>query len=674
MRVSVRAGAVPGIYPITVTGTGGDGRKRSCVYTISVGEQVFQNFEPGNGTPAGYFYNVYYTVPAFDSATAMGSRSLSVRAMAGAGGAHGGTVGVNAASPLAWVNLQNVSLLSAWVYDNVGNNTAELILKDRHGNAVSYGYSERKSVKGRWTRLTWDLTQARPGVDRSCIVSVEIYEWWDGQYYFDNISFFSTSGFRVFAYPPTGSLARGGSTSVTIGVELAGQYGENVGLRCENVPEGVTVELSRAYGRPNFASTMSIAVGENVGSGIYPITVVGEGDDGTVRTCIYTLAVGEITFQDFEVNNGTPGAYYYDVWQSSPGLDQNTVHGGSRSLRMVAGRGGGTVGIRAASPSGYMDLSRAKTISVWVYDTQGNNTVQLRLRDADGDGGSGADGRYMWSSVSSVQNQWTRITWDLSGYPSVPKLDMDRIASIELYEWNQGTYYFDDLKFVEGETENLENLEAGGRETGDRRGGAVLSFADGPHMEMPVLVMDPGAPQATGKDAYRSSGSLTSSVFDAGTTVCWGTVSWDASVPPSTSLRVYVRAGELNDPIVGWTSWKECGNGEDLPFRGRYIQYRIVLTSGDGRETPVFRGVRINYSIQEPPQYWILIAAMIVAAILIILIWCWRRGYLKKRHGREGRDLKRSNRPRIRSPEQTKISSDCRLRSLAVELKIWQKI
>jgi hypothetical protein len=40
------------------------------------------------------------------------------------------------------------------------------------------------------------------------------------------------------------------------------------------------------------------------------------------------------------------------------------------------------------------------------------------------------------------------ITWDLTQYPAVPNLDKDRIASVELYEWNEGTYYFDDLNFA----------------------------------------------------------------------------------------------------------------------------------------------------------------------------------------------------------------------------------
>ncbi|GEM_PF-5036601 len=159
-------------------------------------------------------------------------------------------------------------------------------------------------------------------------------------------------------------------------------------------------------------------------------------------------APSEVMFQDFEEGNGTPGAYFWDVWQGSSMFEASTVHGGERSVRMTAGENGGTIAIAAAFPSGYVDMSNATSFSIWVYDTVGNNTVQLRLKDADGDGGSGEDGYYLWSSDSSVQDQWTKITWDLSLYPSVPNLDWDRISSIELFEHHSGTYYFDDSNFV----------------------------------------------------------------------------------------------------------------------------------------------------------------------------------------------------------------------------------
>jgi len=87
------------------------------------------------------------------------------------------------------------------------------------------------------------------------------------------------------------------------------------------------------------------------------------------------------------------------------------------------------------SSSEPIDLSSATTLSVWVYDTQGNNTVELRLRDYND-----ALSNNVWSEMQAEQNQWTEITWSLSDFAGV---DLSQIKNIELYEWWDGVYYFD---------------------------------------------------------------------------------------------------------------------------------------------------------------------------------------------------------------------------------------
>lgn len=188
---------------------------------------------------------------------------------------------------------------------------------------------------------------------------------------------------------------------------------------------------------------------EAIANLLNPIAIVG------VASNTIPVEVTNNIYQNFEPNNGTPGSYFQDVYQSSPAFETAIVHSGTRSLKISAASSGSTVGILAANSSGYIDLSTAKSLSVWAYDTQGNNTVQLRLKDADGDGGSGNDGNCLWSDTSAVQNQWTKITFDLNRYPDVANLDLNRISKIELYEWNQGVYYFDDLEFTINETKVL---------------------------------------------------------------------------------------------------------------------------------------------------------------------------------------------------------------------------
>ena len=140
-----------------------------------------------------------------------------------------------------------------------------------------------------------------------------------------------------------------------------------------------------------------------------------------------------IPFQNFEANNGTPGSYFWNVWDSQPALSTTQVFRGGQSLVTQ----GHTVGINPSS-SGTVDLSGARSFLVWVYDTQGNNSVELRLRD------SSSNSQTVWSTMSSVQNTWTLISWPLSSFNQV---DLAHTQNAELYEWNQGTYYFDEIGY-----------------------------------------------------------------------------------------------------------------------------------------------------------------------------------------------------------------------------------
>ena len=148
-----------------------------------------------------------------------------------------------------------------------------------------------------------------------------------------------------------------------------------------------------------------------------------------------------VSFQNFEPDNGTPGDYFADIWFGTCVFEYTIAHEGSRSVRCHAhdeadgdpGDHGGTVGIYPSS-SEPVDLSSGTTISVWVYDTQDNNTVELRLCDDNGYSNA------VWSEEQSFQHKWTRITWPLSAFAGV---DKSQIRHIRIYEWNDGIYYFD---------------------------------------------------------------------------------------------------------------------------------------------------------------------------------------------------------------------------------------
>ncbi|MDP3787608.1 MAG: hypothetical protein Q8R05_08735, partial [Candidatus Omnitrophota bacterium] len=151
-----------------------------------------------------------------------------------------------------------------------------------------------------------------------------------------------------------------------------------------------------------------------------------------VKTQILNL---HTSIQGFENYNGTAGLYFWDVWDSQPAFAYlpSPTHSGRRSLSTQ----GRTVGIYPQG--GTMDLSGASHVGVWIYDTAGSDTVELRLRDS-----SGAS-QPVWSVMPAVWNQWTLILWPLSSFTSVDKRS---IQNLEIYLRREGRYYFDDLFFT----------------------------------------------------------------------------------------------------------------------------------------------------------------------------------------------------------------------------------
>jgi hypothetical protein len=92
-------------------------------------------------------------------------------------------------------------------------------------------------------------------------------------------------------------------------------------------------------------------------------------------------------------------------------------------------------------------------------------------------------------------------------------------------------------------------------------------------------------------------GVLTSSVFNANRAVVQSAMSYSASTPTDTLVKVEARAGNTATPDGTWTSWAECKNGlipSDLDIY-QYMQYRIYLFSLDLVSKPVFRDITFNF-------------------------------------------------------------------------------
>ncbi len=167
--------------------------------------------------------------------------------------------------------------------------------------------------------------------------------------------------------------------------------------------------------------------------------------------------------QFYEANNGT---YYFDdvgfyrqeqkedvtdyswsIYLSTPTFETSTIHNGTRALKAT---GGGTVGVNLVNyTSAGIDISARQNLYVFVYDTVGNNSVELRLTDVNG--GTKA----LWSNGAASQNEWSFVTWNLSDFAST--VDLTKIKDIQLYEYNPGTYYFDDVGVESSLTPDLNS-------------------------------------------------------------------------------------------------------------------------------------------------------------------------------------------------------------------------
>ncbi|GAA2709523.1 DUF4082 domain-containing protein [Actinoplanes palleronii] len=89
------------------------------------------------------------------------------------------------------------------------------------------------------------------------------------------------------------------------------------------------------------------------------------------------------------------------------------------------------------------------------------------------------------------------------------------------------------------------------------------------------------------------SGSHVSRVLDAQQMVTWDRLSYQASVPAGTTLKVYVRTGSTTTPDGTWSGWAAVKQGGQVKGGSRYAQYRVELTRS-GTASPVLQGVGIT--------------------------------------------------------------------------------
>jgi hypothetical protein len=94
---------------------------------------------------------------------------------------------------------------------------------------------------------------------------------------------------------------------------------------------------------------------------------------------------------------------------------------------------------------------------------------------------------------------------------------------------------------------------------------------------------------------YAASGTFTSAVLDAGSTVSWASAAWSGAAPAGTSVVLNVRYGDTAVPDAAWTAFAPAVNGA-ISGSSRYVQYRLDLSTTDVKQTPVVTDVNIGFS------------------------------------------------------------------------------
>jgi hypothetical protein len=109
------------------------------------------------------------------------------------------------------------------------------------------------------------------------------------------------------------------------------------------------------------------------------------------------------------------------------------------------------------------------------------------------------------------------------------------------------------------------------------------------------------------EDRFAEKGTVLSEVLDTKIQSKWGAMTWKADTPAGTSVSVAVRSGNVAEPDDTWSAWSaEQSSGDDVKAKaplGRYLQYRVTLTSDSPKATPVFRQFALRYqTINQAPE------------------------------------------------------------------------
>ncbi len=213
----------------------------------------------------------------------------------------------------------------------------------------------------------------------------------------------------------------------------------------------------------------------------------------------------------------------------------------------------------------------------WHIQTQTGTGDNIKFYVWVGFGGGAAYG-YPVSDVALI-NQWTHLALVYASNPS---------GGHNLIAYVNGVLKDNQYNLGWGNIANTSDNLFIGADHGT--GGWAWGTIDEVRIENRALTTSEIAADAA--PGYKSSGTLTSVVKDAGGDAWWDIIEWDNTTPAGTSLTMEARSSGDNST---WSAWTSVNKGDNLSWENRYFQYRATFTGGS--DTPVLSEVRVNYTV-----------------------------------------------------------------------------
>jgi hypothetical protein len=136
--------------------------------------------------------------------------------------------------------------------------------------------------------------------------------------------------------------------------------------------------------------------------------------------------------------------------------------------------------------------------------------------------------------------------------------------------------------------------------------GQVLCLAGGPDGAIWLGAGDPGGVRRL-EEAHAPSGSFESEVLDTRLVSRFGALTVEGARPRGTSVSVQARVGNVRVPDETWSDWSPPADvaspaAPGVP-PGRFVQYRLTLSTSDPAASPEVRSVSWLYrSVNQAPE------------------------------------------------------------------------